>query len=125
MLAHVVDCRAWAQVAVPERATGAQEALFVCHGTKELVPSSEWVQESVLQRCFVAEKLTAIAASPSGAFVAAGATSGNLYIWNTATGRLRLGFKAHYKVRCDLVLLHVLVLACPGLLCCALSLQVP
>lgn len=83
------------------------------------------MQESVLQRCFVAEKLTAIAASPSGAFVAAGATSGNLYIWNTATGRLLLGFKAHYKVRCEFILLHVLVLSCPDLLCYALSLQVP
>jgi pre-rRNA-processing protein IPI3 len=56
------------------------------------------VQESILQRCFVAEKLTAIAATPSGAYVAAGGASGNLYVWNSSTGRLLLGFKAHYKV---------------------------
>lgn len=51
----------------------------------------------MLLRSFVAEKITAVASTPSGAYVAGGGASGSLYIWSVSTGRLLLSYKAHYK----------------------------
>jgi WD40 repeat protein len=54
-------------------------------------------QEQALQRAFPQEPLTALAASASGAYLAAGGASGTLYIWCTASGALLRAWHAHYK----------------------------
>lgn len=45
-------------------------------------------QDQALQRSFIVEKATAVAASPCGTYVAAGGVSGSIYIWEVASGRL-------------------------------------
>ena len=57
-----------------------------------------WVQDQVQERSFVAERLTALAASPDGSICAGGGTSGALYAWDVATGRLLRTWPAHYQV---------------------------
>jgi WD40 repeat protein len=58
-----------------------------------------WRQDQVLQRSFTQESLTAVAASPNGAYLAAGGDSGTLYVWDTTSGALLRSWPAHYKVR--------------------------
>jgi WD40 repeat protein len=53
----------------------------------------------VLQRSFAQERLTAVAASGDGAYLAAGGASGVLYIWELGSGRLLRTWPAHYKVK--------------------------
>lgn len=67
-------------------------------------------QDQVLQRSFTQESLTALAASPNGAYLAAGGNSGSLYVWDTATGALLRSWPAHYKVG-----VCVCVWACVGI----------
>ena len=55
-------------------------------------------QDQVLQRCFAAEPILALAASPDGAHLAGGGASGALYFWETASGRLLRSWPAHYQV---------------------------
>ena len=55
-------------------------------------------QDQVLQRCFAAEPVLALAASPDGAHLAGGGASGALYLWETASGRLLRSWPAHYQV---------------------------
>jgi pre-rRNA-processing protein IPI3 len=43
------------------------------------------------------ERLTAVAASPDGALLAAGGASGAVYIWEAGSGRLLRSWAAHYK----------------------------
>jgi len=42
--------------------------------------------------------MTALAASPNGAYLAGGGTSGTLYCWEASSGRLLRSWPAHYKV---------------------------
>jgi pre-rRNA-processing protein IPI3 len=58
------------------------------------------------------ERLTSVAASPDGMFLAGGGVSGTLYIWETASGRLLRSWPAHYKVGSQLLLGQMLM---PGL----------
>lgn len=53
----------------------------------------------MLQRSFTQESLTAVAASPNGAYLAAGGNSGTIYVWDTTSGALLRSWPAHYKVR--------------------------
>ena len=55
-------------------------------------------QDQVLQRCYAAEPVLALAASPDGAHLAGGGASGALYLWETASGRLLRSWPAHYQV---------------------------
>lgn len=55
------------------------------------------VQDQIHQRCFTQEPITALAASPNGAYIAAGGSSGSLYVWCAASGALLRGWPAHYK----------------------------
>ena len=55
------------------------------------------LQDQLLQRSFTLEPITAVVASPDGSFVAGGAASGTVYIWQTGTGRLMRSWPAHYK----------------------------
>jgi WD40 repeat protein len=56
------------------------------------------LQDQVLQRCFTQEPLTALAASPNGLYLVGGGSSGSLYCWETASGKLLRSWPAHYKV---------------------------
>ncbi len=56
-------------------------------------------QDQLHQRSFAQERLTALAASGDGAYLAAGGASGALYVWEAATGQLLRTWAAHYKVR--------------------------
>jgi WD40 repeat protein len=51
-----------------------------------------------VQRSFTPERLTALAASPDGSYLAAGGGSGAVYLWDTPSGRLLATWPAHYKV---------------------------
>lgn len=67
----------------------------------------------MLQRSFTQESLTAVAASPNGAYLAAGGNSGTIYVWDTASGALLRSWPAHYKVRMPrLALSNVLKAPC-------------
>ena len=57
-----------------------------------------WEQDQVLQRCFAAEPIVAVAASPDGVHLAGGGASGAVYLWETPSGRLLRSWPAHYKV---------------------------
>jgi hypothetical protein len=56
-------------------------------------------QDALLQRCFAAEQLRCVAASPDGSLVAAGGASGRIYVWQAGSGRLLRSWPAHYRVR--------------------------
>jgi hypothetical protein len=56
-------------------------------------------QDTLLQRCFAAEQLRCVAASPDGSLVAAGGISGRVYVWQAGSGRLLRSWPAHYRVR--------------------------
>ena len=56
-------------------------------------------QDTLLQRCFAAEQLRCVAASPDGSLVAAGGVSGRVYVWQAGSGRLLRSWPAHYRVR--------------------------
>lgn len=62
-------------------------------------PAWCWLQDQLLQRSFTQESLSAVAASPNGAYLAAGGNSGTIYVWDTASGALLRSWPAHYKVR--------------------------
>eukprot|EP00775_Hariotina_reticulata_P006600 gene6600-6828_t len=64
---------------------------------KDVIHFWTWHKDQVLQRCFTQEALTALAASPNGAYLAGGGTSGTLYCWEVASGRLLRSWPAHYK----------------------------
>lgn len=53
----------------------------------------------MLQRSFTQERLTALAASRDGRYLAGGGGGGSLYVWDTASGQLLRTWPAHYKVR--------------------------
>ena len=55
------------------------------------------LQEAIHQRSFSAERITALTTAPSGGYIAAGGSSGTLYIWATSSGRLLLSHKAHFQ----------------------------
>lgn len=56
-------------------------------------------QQNVLprHRSFPPEAVNALAASPSGALIAAGGSSGRLYLWDASSGELLRTWNAHYK----------------------------
>lgn len=54
-------------------------------------------QDQVLQRCFVVEAPTVLAASPDGGYLVAGGASGTIYLWEAASGRLLRSWAGHYK----------------------------
>ncbi|KAK9826171.1 hypothetical protein WJX81_003129 [Elliptochloris bilobata] len=56
-----------------------------------------WHKDQVLQRCFAAEPILALAASPDGVHLAGGGASGAIYLWETPSGRLLRSWPAHYK----------------------------
>ncbi|KAK9818942.1 hypothetical protein WJX74_004888 [Apatococcus lobatus] len=56
-----------------------------------------WHKDQVQERSFVAERLTALAASPDGSTCAGGGVSGALYAWDVASGRLLRTWPAHYQ----------------------------
>lgn len=57
-----------------------------------------WHKDQPHLRCFAAEQLTCVAASPDGAWCAAGGASGAAFVWETSSGRLLKTWPAHYKV---------------------------
>jgi hypothetical protein len=68
----------------------------------------------VLQRCFTQEPLTALAASPNGCYLVGGGSSGTLYCWETASGKLLRSWPAHYKVRAANSYIAFLAVHLPG-----------
>ncbi|KAL4446691.1 hypothetical protein ABPG77_007935 [Micractinium sp. CCAP 211/92] len=56
-----------------------------------------WHKDQPHLRCFAAEQLTCVAASPDGAWCAAGGASGAAFVWETSSGRLLKTWPAHYK----------------------------
>lgn len=48
-------------------------------------------------RSFAPETLTSLACTPDGGYLAGGGEKGNVYIWETGSGRLLTSFSAHYK----------------------------
>jgi pre-rRNA-processing protein IPI3 len=64
---------------------------------KDSVTLWAWHRDQPLHRCFVPERVTAVAASPDGALVAGGGGSGALYLWHAPTGRLLRSWPAHYR----------------------------
>ncbi|KAG1674968.1 hypothetical protein FOA52_014763 [Chlamydomonas sp. UWO 241] len=56
-----------------------------------------WHKDQALQRSFIQERATCVAASRCGSHLAAGAASGAVYLWEVASGRLLRSWGAHYK----------------------------
>ena len=56
-----------------------------------------WGREQPVLRCFAAEPVCALAASPDGALAAGGTATGALLLWQTSTGRLLRTWHAHHK----------------------------
>jgi hypothetical protein len=56
-----------------------------------------WGREQPVLRCFVAEPLCTLAASPDGALAAGGTASGTVQLWATASGKLLRTWAAHHK----------------------------
>ena len=76
-------------------------ALLPCDLDSDILqtqPHAMATQDAVLQRCFAAEPIVALAASADGCHVAGGGASGHVYLWQAASGRLLRSWPAHYKV---------------------------
>ncbi|KAF6262097.1 quinon protein alcohol dehydrogenase-like superfamily [Scenedesmus sp. NREL 46B-D3] len=71
--------------------------LAAAQNSKDAIHFWAWHKDQVLQRCFTQEPMTALAASPNGCYLVGGGSSGSLYCWETATGRLLRSWPAHYK----------------------------
>ena len=56
-----------------------------------------WGREQPALRCFAAEPLCALAASPDGALAVGGTASGTLLLWQTGSGKLLRTWPAHHK----------------------------
>ncbi|KAJ1966777.1 Pre-rRNA-processing protein ipi3 [Dimargaris xerosporica] len=56
-----------------------------------------WRKDQAFLKFACPEKLAAVATSPCSRWVAAGAVSGKLYLWEASTGRLAQTWDAHYK----------------------------
>lgn len=67
------------------------------HAPPPQSPLPARLQDQVLQRSFTQERLTAVAASRDGAYLAGGGASGSLYLWELGSGRLLRAWPAHYK----------------------------
>ncbi|WIA41254.1 hypothetical protein OEZ86_004862 [Tetradesmus obliquus] len=71
--------------------------LAAAQNSKDAIHFWTWHKDQVLQRCFTQEPLTALAASPNGAYLVGGGASGTLYCWEAFSGRLLRSWPAHYK----------------------------
>jgi len=76
-------------------------------------------QDQVLQRCYAAEPVLVVAASPDGVHLAGGGASGAVYLWETPSGRLLRSWPAHYKARRQQACLPTV--SEPPAFCCAWS----
>jgi WD40 repeat protein len=77
---------------------------FACHlrptkAANSSTPRCVFIrQDQVLQRSFAQERLSSLAATRDGRYLAAGGGSGTLYVWDVASGQLLRAWPAHYKV---------------------------
>lgn len=89
---------------------GAQELLSVASSAPHPVSDARtaqsgsgalhawaWGREQPALRCFPAEPLCALCASPDGSLVAGGGSSGALWLWQAASGKLLRTWAAHHK----------------------------
>ncbi|PKI82556.1 Pre-rRNA-processing protein ipi3 [Malassezia vespertilionis] len=64
---------------------------------KAVLQVYSWQKDQPVARIVLPQKMTCIALSPDGTFVAAGSDDGRLYVWELATGALICSFEAHYR----------------------------
>ena len=74
-----------------------EDYLVAAHVAKNALDVWCFDRESAMHRFHLGEPLAVVAASPDGAFCAAGGQSGAAYLWETATGRLVRQWAAHFK----------------------------
>ncbi|EPQ32107.1 uncharacterized protein PFL1_00304 [Pseudozyma flocculosa PF-1] len=92
--AHSVDYVA----SQPNPALGGTGGLvFQLEANKAMLNVYSFQKDHPVLRIILPQKLSCLAASPDGAFVAAGSTDGRIFLWNVATGDLLASFDAHYR----------------------------
>eukprot|EP00299_Pterocystis_sp_00344_P012647 c6100_g1_i1.p1 GENE.c6100_g1_i1~~c6100_g1_i1.p1 ORF type:complete len:409 (+),score=81.32 c6100_g1_i1:30-1229(+) len=74
-----------------------KDYIITSQSQKALLHSYQWGKEQVLHRSIPPEKVNCIASTADGSYVFAGGDSGNLYVWETAGGRLVRAIRAHFR----------------------------
>lgn len=74
-----------------------QDYLLAAQSSTKALQLWSWGKEQRLHRCFVVEQMQAVTATQDGTYVLAGGTSGSVYVWEAATGRLLRSWPAHFK----------------------------
>ncbi len=64
--------------------------------TKQHLPT-HFSQDAAVQRAFAAGQVTCIAATHCGTYLAAGSSTGVVWVWDVASGRLLATWPAHFK----------------------------
>ncbi|CCG83036.1 Pre-rRNA-processing protein crb3/ipi3 [Taphrina deformans PYCC 5710] len=72
-------------------------ALFVAQNDKAIINVYRWHKEAIDQKIIIPEKLETLACSRDGTWLLGGASSGKIYLWETASGNLVFVKDAHYQ----------------------------
>jgi len=67
------------------------------HITKCAIQIWDWKTQRMLYQCSAPERLTVMAVSPDGSYLAGGSPSGKSYLWDLSAGILLATWASHYK----------------------------
>lgn len=78
-------------------ASGTSGLVAVMEADKAVLHLYAWQRDQPLVRIILPQKMSAVALSPRGTWIATGAPDGRLYVWEIATGALLCSMEAHYR----------------------------
>eukprot|EP01006_Ploeotia_vitrea_P054798 TRINITY_DN67924_c9_g2_i1.p1 TRINITY_DN67924_c9_g2~~TRINITY_DN67924_c9_g2_i1.p1 ORF type:complete len:548 (+),score=221.74 TRINITY_DN67924_c9_g2_i1:44-1687(+) len=84
-------------VASAGSAVSASCHLLVAHKTRAMLEVVNFASAKRKSKSFLREKPTCVVSSNNGHWIAAGGASGQVYVWEAATGQLVRAWSAHYK----------------------------
>lgn len=71
--------------------------MFQLEHNKATLNVYSWQKDHPIQRIVLPQKLSCLACSPDGQFLAAGSFDGRIFLWQVSTGDLLSSFDAHYR----------------------------